>query len=178
MIGQILYEQCLMAKLYGGFQITSSFSHGVAFWRVVLRGIFWRAKSLLKTSILNANGESRPLVTDVPVRYEKWPVQIQDFEEITGASREVYEIFLESINANPKRHRPRNRFVLETLGSRLIMPKNLPDTTPIRGPGPGLAPNRSHTALLRFLVGECGWLCLLYIVAPRSPFGTSSLFSS
>ena len=42
-------------------------------------------------------GENRQLVTDEPVEFEKYPVEVQDFRKITENFRGIYGIYLNSI---------------------------------------------------------------------------------
>ena len=71
--------------------------------------------------------ESRQLVTDEPVEVEKSQVEVQDFRRITDHFRGIYGICLNLLQKN-RRMSPCNRLDLQTLGSELIMPKNLPIT--------------------------------------------------
>ena len=59
------------------------------------------------------NAENRPLVTDEPVEFEKYPVEVQDFREITHHLRGIYRIFLVKNNGKITTC---NRLDLETLG--------------------------------------------------------------
>ena len=70
-------------------------------------------------------GENRQLVTDVPVEFQKYPIQIQGFRKITDQSRGIYRISLNVIKKTRKMSTC-NRFRFETIGSRPIVPKNLP----------------------------------------------------
>jgi hypothetical protein len=64
------------------------------------------------------------LVTDGPVEFEKYPVQVRDFKWIANHCRAVYRICLKPI-INQKRNRKVsstcNWLDFETLGSRLIL---------------------------------------------------------
>ena len=64
-------------------------------------------------------GENRQLVTDEPV-------EVQDCRKITDHSRGMYRIYPNLIKEN-RRMSTCNRLDLQTLGSRPVMPKNLPD---------------------------------------------------
>ena len=70
------------------------------------------------------NGRIQPVVTDEPVEFEKWPVQIQGIGKSTGPFRRTYRILLNSIKENEK------MYLIgvgnTNLGSRLMIPKNLP----------------------------------------------------
>jgi hypothetical protein len=71
-------------------------------------------------------GENWQLVTDEPVEFEKIPVEVQDCRKITNHFRGIYGIYPDLIKEN-RRMSTCNRSDLQTLGSRPIMPKNLPD---------------------------------------------------
>ena len=67
------------------------------------------------------NGESWHLVTNGPVEFEKYLIQIQDFWKIINHLEE----FLNWIKKYRKMS-TYNQFILELIGSQPIMPKNLP----------------------------------------------------
>ena len=71
-------------------------------------------------------GESRRLVTNEPVEFEKSPVEVQDCRKITDHFRGIYRIYPNLIKEN-RRMSTYNRFDLRTLGSQEIMSKNLPN---------------------------------------------------
>ena len=71
-------------------------------------------------------GENRHLVTNEPVEFEKFPVDVQNCRKITDHSRGIYRIYRNLIKENRKMSTC-NRLDLQTLGSQLIMPKNLTD---------------------------------------------------
>ena len=72
-------------------------------------------------------GENRQLDTDEPVEFEKKPVEVhQDCRKITDHFRGIYRIYPNLIKEN-RRMSTCNRLDLQTLGSQLVMPKNLPD---------------------------------------------------
>ena len=71
-------------------------------------------------------GENRQLVTDELVELEKQPVEVQDCRKITDRFRGIYRIYPNLIKEN-QRMLTCNQLDLQTLGSQLIMPKNLPD---------------------------------------------------
>ena len=71
------------------------------------------------------NGKNRPLVTDELVKFEKEPVEVQDFCKITDHLRGIYGVHLKLIKKNRK-ITTCNWLDLETLGSQSIMQKNLP----------------------------------------------------
>ena len=70
--------------------------------------------------------ESRQLVTNEPVEFEKYLVKVQDCRRITGHFRGIYRIYPNLIQEN-RRMSTCNRLDLQTLGSQPLMPKNLPD---------------------------------------------------
>ena len=76
-------------------------------------------------------GKNRHLVTDEPVEFEKWPVEVhQDCSKITDHFRGIHRILCPNfIKENwPKDMSTCNQLDLQTLGSQpTIMPKNLPD---------------------------------------------------
>ena len=47
-------------------------------------------------------GENRQLVTDEPVEIEKWPVEVQDFREITDHFRGIYRIYPQFNKGKPE----------------------------------------------------------------------------
>ena len=65
-------------------------------------------------------GENRLLVTDEPVKF-------QDFKKITHHFREIYRTYLILIKETPK-CQPAFWLDLKTLGTRPVMPKNIPLT--------------------------------------------------
>ena len=71
-------------------------------------------------------GEHRQLVTNEPVEFEKYPVEVQDCRKITGHFRGIYRIYPDLIKEY-QRKLTCNRLDLQTLGSQLVMPKNLSD---------------------------------------------------
>jgi hypothetical protein len=71
-------------------------------------------------------GENRQLVTNEPVEFEKYPVEIQDCTKITDHFKGIYRIYSNLIKEN-RRMSTCNRLDLQTLGSQTILPKNLPD---------------------------------------------------
>jgi hypothetical protein len=64
-------------------------------------------------------GENQELVTDEPV-------EVQDCRKITDHSRGIYRVYPKLIKEN-RRMSTCNRLDLQTLGSQLVMLKNLPD---------------------------------------------------
>ena len=70
--------------------------------------------------------ENRQLVTDEQVEFEKLPVDVQDCRTITDHFRGTYRIY-PSLTKENRRMWTCNRSDLQTLGSQLVMPKNLPD---------------------------------------------------
>ena len=83
-------------------------------WKVLLY--------LSKTVIV----ESQQLVTDESVEFEKYPVEVQDCKRITDHFRGIYRIYLNLMKEN-WRMSTCSWLDLQTLGSQLIMPKNLLD---------------------------------------------------
>ena len=73
--------------------------------------------------------ENRQLVTDEPVEFEKYPVEVEDCRKITHQFGGIYRINPNLIKEN-RRISKCNRLDLQTLGSRPIVPKNLPDDCP------------------------------------------------
>ena len=45
-------------------------------------------------------GENRQLVTNEPVEFEKWPVEVQDCRMITYHFRGIYKIYLNLVKQN------------------------------------------------------------------------------
>ena len=74
------------------------------------------ASSSLRVAMI---GENRELVIDEPV-------EVQDCRKITDCFRESYRIYSNFRNEN-RRMSTCNRLDLQTLGSQLVMPKDLPD---------------------------------------------------
>ena len=72
------------------------------------------------------NGESRLLVTDEPVEFEKQLVEVEDFRKITNDFRAVYGIYLKWMKETRK-ITTCDRLDLEMLGFRPIKAKNLPE---------------------------------------------------
>ena len=70
--------------------------------------------------------ESQQLVTDESVEFEKYPVEVQDCKRITDHFRGIYRIYLNLMKEN-WRMSTCSWLDLQTLGSQLIMPKNLLD---------------------------------------------------
>lgn len=64
--------------------------------------------------------EIRLLVTDELVELEKWPVHVQDFNQIADRSKIIYRVHFKSKKWNSK--------IWTCNRSRLIMPKVFPDT--------------------------------------------------
>ena len=62
------------------------------------------------------------------VKFEKYPIQIQDFMKTINRSRGICRTFLNLIKKNRKKSTC-NQFILETTGSQHIMPKNFLDQT-------------------------------------------------
>ena len=71
--------------------------------------------------------ENRQLVTNKPVEFEKWAVEVQDNRKITDHSRGIYRLYPNLIKENRRRMSTCNRLDLQTLGSQPVMPKNLPN---------------------------------------------------
>jgi hypothetical protein len=74
----------------------------------------------------NKDRENRQVVTDEPVEFEKWPVEVQDCRKIIDHFRGIDGLYPNLIKENG-RMSTCNRLDLQTLGSQPIMPKNLPD---------------------------------------------------
>ena len=72
------------------------------------------------------SGKSRRLVTDELVEFEKQPVEVQDCRKFTDHVRGIYRIYFNLIKEN-WRMSTCNRLNLQTLGSQVVMLKNLPD---------------------------------------------------
>ena len=75
-------------------------------------------KSAKKSLSIHAplSGENWQLVTDVPVEFKKWPVEVWDFRRITDQFRGIYRIYLKWIKQNWKISTC-NRLDLDSLGS-------------------------------------------------------------
>ena len=71
-------------------------------------------------------GENRQRVTDEPVEFEENPVEVQDCRKRTDHFQGIYRIYPNLTNEN-WRMSTCNRLDLQTLGSRPLMLKNLPD---------------------------------------------------
>ena len=71
--------------------------------------------------------ENRQLVTDEPVEFEKQPVEVQDCMKITRHFRGIYRIYHPNLIKDNRRMSTCNQLDLQTLGSPMIMPKNLPN---------------------------------------------------
>ena len=71
--------------------------------------------------------ENRQLVTNEPVEFEKEPVEFQDCMKITGHLRGIYRRIYPQFNKGNRRMSTCNWLDLQTLGSHVIMPKNLSD---------------------------------------------------
>ena len=71
-------------------------------------------------------GENRQLVTNEPVEFEEYPVEVQDCKKITDHFRGIYRIYPNLIKEN-RRMSTCNRLDLQALGSQPVMPENLPD---------------------------------------------------
>jgi hypothetical protein len=71
-------------------------------------------------------GENRQLVTNESAEFEKLPAKIQDCKVVIDHLRGIYRIHPNLIKEN-QRMSTWNRLDLQTLGSRLIVPKILPD---------------------------------------------------
>ena len=75
-------------------------------------------------------GENHQLVTDEPVEFQKPPVEVhQDCRKITDHCRGIYRIYYPNSIKGNRRMSTCNRLDLQTLGSQLHMPKNLPPIT-------------------------------------------------
>ena len=72
-------------------------------------------------------GENLELVTKEPVEFEKLPAEVQDCRKITDHFRGIHSIYPNLIKENRRMSATCNRLDLQTLGSQLIMPNNLPD---------------------------------------------------
>ena len=68
--------------------------------------------------------ENRQLVTDEPVEFEKYPVEVEECRKITDQFRGIYRIYPNLIKKN---WRMSTCNQLHTLGSQPVMPKILPD---------------------------------------------------
>ena len=71
-------------------------------------------------------GKNRQLVTNEPVEFEKWPVEVQDCRKITDHLRGIYRIYPNFIKETQMMSTC-NWLDLQTPASQLIMPKNLTD---------------------------------------------------
>ena len=71
-------------------------------------------------------GANWQLVTNEPMEFEKWPVEVQNCRRITDHYRGIYRIYPNLIKEN-RRMSTCNWLDLQTLGSQPVMPKNLPD---------------------------------------------------
>jgi hypothetical protein len=71
------------------------------------------------------NMENQSLVTNEPIGFEKWPVQVEDF---THRFKIVYGICLKLSKKTQQKIRACNWLGLETLRFGPIMPKISPDT--------------------------------------------------
>ena len=78
--------------------------------------------------------ENRQLVTEEPVKFEKQPVEVEDCRKITDHLKGMYRLYVNSIKEN-RRMSTCNRLHLQTLGSQLVMPKNLQPVTCCHLPG-------------------------------------------
>jgi len=56
----------------------------------------------LSRCITNVTGENRQLVTNEPVEFEKYPVEVQDCRKITDHFRGIYRIYPNLINGKPE----------------------------------------------------------------------------
>ena len=68
-------------------------------------------------------GENQQLVTDEPVEFEKWPVEVKDCRKITDHFRGNYRIYPNLLKEN-RRMPTCNRFDLQTLGSQPMIGEN------------------------------------------------------
>ena len=75
------------------------------------------------------NGENQEFVTDEPDEFEKLPVDVRDFVKVTNHVRRICKIHVKLVKENRK-ITTCNQLNLETLGSGLIMHKNLPGRCP------------------------------------------------
>ena len=66
-------------------------------------------------------------VNDDPVEFEKWPTEVEEFRKITEHFKGIWRINLKLIKKNHRKMSTCNRLNLETLGSRLLMSKIIPD---------------------------------------------------
>jgi hypothetical protein len=71
-------------------------------------------------------GENRQFVTNEPVEFEKYPVEVQDCRKTTDHLRGIYRIY-PNLRKENRRMSTCNRPDLQTRGSQPIMLKNLPD---------------------------------------------------
>ena len=85
---------------------------------------------LMFSAPTSMNKENRPLVLDEHVEFEKQLVKIQDFRKITDPFAVIYKIFLDLGMLDQKMSTCR-WWILETLGSRPLMPQNLLGHCPI-----------------------------------------------
>ena len=66
-------------------------------------------------------GENRQLVTDEPVEFEEYPVDVQDCKKITDNFRGIYRIY-PNLMKETRGISICNRLDLQTLGSQMVMP--------------------------------------------------------
>ena len=71
-------------------------------------------------------GENRQLVTIKPVEFEKEHVEVEDCQKITDHFREIYRMYPKLMKEN-RMMSTCDWLDLQTLGSQLVMPKNLPN---------------------------------------------------
>ena len=64
-------------------------------------------------------GENRQSITNEPVEFEKWPVEVQDCRKITDHFWGIYRIYPNLIREN-RRMLTCNRLDLQTLGSQVL----------------------------------------------------------
>ena len=62
-------------------------------------------------------------------------IEVPDFSHNTNPYREIYSVYL-SLMKETRKTSTRKQLELETLGSRLIVPKNLPPNTDAKRPTP------------------------------------------
>ena len=65
-------------------------------------------------------GENRQLVTNEPVEFEKYPVEVQDCGKITDYFRGIYRIY-PNLTKEKLRMSTCDRLDLQTLGSQPVM---------------------------------------------------------
>jgi hypothetical protein len=70
-------------------------------------------------------GENRQLITNEPVEFEKYPVEVPDCKKITDHFRRIHRIYPNLITET--RGCEPGWLHLQSLGSQPVMPKYLPD---------------------------------------------------